>query len=278
MSELRNLLERARNQPLRFRARQAANLALAVGLGGRWGLVHLVEYPKCGGSWIKNMLAGYIGSEPFFDDRLLRPRDVVHVHRLDKPWYRRVVVVTRDPRDMYVSTYYHETQFERREKNPLIERWFRHDPSRPVHEDFALYLEAKLSHVTHPPFMLREFVRSWRARPDAVWTRYEDCLARGEAELLRVAEALGLPSDPERAREVVEANRFANRTRARGKERRPGEADARSFERKGIAGDWRNHFGRRACEVFERYEGESLRALGYESDASWVDRFSPPAA
>jgi hypothetical protein len=219
------------------------------------------------------MLAHYRGTKRFLDDRLLRPADVIQVHRLPKPWYRRPIVVTRDPRDMYVSTYYHETQYRQRERNLVIERYFRHDPKRPLREDFAAYLEAKLGHVTHPPFMLHEFVRAWRAEPRAIWVRYEDCLADAAGELSRVLQALGLPLDAERVKRAVEENSFQKATRARGQERRPGEADPGSFERKGVAGDWRNHFDRRSCEALERYEGESLRTLGYEPDAGWIERF-----
>ena len=273
MSELLNLLERVHNQSLRTRLRQAANVAIAAALGRRLSLVHVVEYPKCGGSWVRNMLADYMGTPRFLDDRLIRRDDVIQVHRLPKPWYRRAVVVTRDPRDMYVSTYYHETQYRQREKHMLIARYFQHDPARPLREDFAAYLDAKLSHYTHPPFMLHEFVRAWQARPGVVWVRYEDCLANSEAALTRVVQALRLPLDPARVRKVVEANSFQSATRARGMERRPGEGDPGSFERKGVAGDWKNHFDRRSCELLERYECASLRALGYESDASWIGRF-----
>ena len=270
---LRNLVDRLRNQPLDTRARQLANVALTIAVGRQLGLIHVVEYPKCGGSWFRNMLQTYTGTERFLENRLLRRGDVVQAHRLPQPWYRRPVVVVRDPRDMYVSFYYHETQYLNREKHLAIERYFRHDPSRPLREDFACYLEAKLTHVTHPPFTLGEFVRAWQKRPDVVWVRYTDCLVNAEVELTRVVKALGLPVDPTRVRHAVEANTFQQATRARGKERKPGEADAGSFERKGISGDWKNHFDRRSCELLERYEGASLRALGYESDAGWITRF-----
>jgi hypothetical protein len=249
------------------------NVAIAAALGRSLGLIHVAEYPKCGGSWVRNMLADYLGTPHFLDDRLIRRHDVIQVHRLPRPWYRHTVVVTRDPRDMYVSTYYHETQYRQREKHMLISRYFQHDPGRPLREDFAAYLEAKLSHYTHPPFMLREFVPAWKARPGVVWVRYEDCLANGEAALTGAVQGLGLPLDPARVRAAVEANSFRNATRARGKERKPGEADPGSFERKGVAGDWKNHFDRRSCELLERYEGTSLRALGYEPDAGWIERF-----
>jgi len=270
---LRNLIERVRNQPLEIRARQLANFALTAGLGRQLGLVHVVEYPKCGGSWVRNMLQTYTGTERFLEQRLLRRGDVVQVHRLPQRWYRRPVVVARDPRDMYVSFYYHETQYRAREKYLAIAHYFQHDPSRPLREDFAIYLEAKLTHVTHPPFTLGEFVRAWQARPDAIWVRYTDCLANAEAEITRVVRALGLPLDPERVRQAVEVNRFENATRARGQARKPGEADPGAFERKGVSGDWKNHFDRRSCELLEQYEGSSLRALGYETDAGWIERF-----
>lgn len=271
--DLRGLIERIRNQPLGIRARQAANTALTIAFGRRLGLIHVVEYPKCGGSWFRNMLQSYTGTERFLEQRLIRRHDVIQVHRLPQRWYRLPVVVTRDPRDMYVSFYYHETQYRNREKHLAISRHFQHDPSRPLRDDFTTYLEAKLTHTTHPPFPLGDFVRAWRARPDVVWVRYEDCLAQGESELTRVVKALGLPLDPQRVKQAVEANSFTNATRARGRERKPGEADAGSFERKGIAGDWKNHFDRRSCELLEHYEGTSLRALGYEPDAGWVERF-----
>jgi hypothetical protein len=44
--------------------------------------------------------------------------------------------------------------------------------------------------------------------------------------------------------------------------RRPGEEDKRSFLRKGVVGDWRNHFSQEARETFDRYAGSELILLG----------------
>ena len=270
---LSNLWHRARSVPPRTRALQIANSALSITLSRPLGLIHVEEHPKCGGTWIRNMLHTYNGTERFLDDRLLRPHDVIQAHRLYRPWHWRTVIVVRDPRDMFVSLYYHETQYRRREKGLLIERYFRHDPSRPLREDFATYLEAKLGHVTHPPFSYSEFVRSWKDRPRVLQVRYSYFLADTEGQLTQLVQRIGLALDPGRIREAVELNSFENATRARGKARRPGEADPGEFERKGIAGDWKNHFDRRSCELIERYEGYALRELGYERDASWIERF-----
>lgn len=271
---LRRLATRVRSVPLRARIPQLVNTLVEPVLAGPFGLIHVVEHPKCGGTWIRNMLRTYNGTPVYLGDRLFRPHDVIQVHRLYRPWYRKPVVVVRDPRDLFVSQYYHDTHYKRRERGLEIERHFRHDPARPLREDFGAYLEIKLQLRANPSFHYGEFVHSWRNRPRACWVRYEDCLADAGAELTRIVRCFALPYDGARIREAVEANRFENATRARsGRARRPGEEDPTEFERKGIAGDWKNHFDARSCELIERFEGWTLRVLGYEPDAGWIGRF-----
>jgi hypothetical protein len=271
---LRRLATRARSVPLHTRVPQLANALLEPLLCRPFGLIHVVEHPKCGGTWVRNMLRSYNGTQAYLADRLIRPHDVIQTHRLYRAWYWRPVVVVRDPRDVFVSQYYHDTHYRRREKGLEIERHFRHDPARPLREDFAAYLEAKLQLRANPSFHYAEFVHSWQNRPRACWVRYEDCLTDAEAELTRILRCFGLPYDRERIRHAVEVNRFENATLARsGRARRPGEADPGEFERKGIAGDWKNHFDARSCELIQRLEGWTLRVLGYERDASWIEPF-----
>jgi len=51
--------------------------------------------------------------------------------------------------------------------------------------------------------------------------------------------------------------------------RRPGQEDIHAHQRKGIAGDWRNHFTTRVKEVFKQRYGHVLIATGYEPDLNW---------
>ena len=271
---LRDLPRRIKRLGLRRALPLLVNEGISLLLSRPFGLVHIVEYPKCGGSWIRNMVESLRGENAtqYLGDRLLRPGDIVQGHWTYRPWIPRPVVVVRDPRDVFVSYYFHETRFKRREEKRGIDRYFRSDPQRPIPADFALYLEAKLGHRTDPPFSYRELLASWLGRPSVLWVRYEDCLTNPERQLARIAAHVGLLVDPARVRAAVEANRFENATRHRGLERKPGEAEPGEFERSGIAGDWRNHFNKRACELLEQYEGWTLRELGYESDAGWIER------
>jgi hypothetical protein len=51
-----------------------------------------------------------------------------------------------------------------------------------------------------------------------------------------------------------------------------------SYLRKGIAGDWRNHFTPLASEAFATACGDMLIAAGYENDHMWVSAADRMAA
>ena len=52
--------------------------------------------------------------------------------------------------------------------------------------------------------------------------------------------------------------------------RKAGVHNEKSFLRKGIVGDWKNHFSYQSREKFNDYAGSSLLELGYEPDNTWV--------
>jgi len=60
--------------------------------------------------------------------------------------------------------------------------------------------------------------------------------------------------------EVVQRNAFSVASGGR----QPGEADPTSFVRKGIAGDWKNHFDEECNRLYCETAGEVLTAAGYE--------------
>ena len=95
--------------------------------------------------------------------------------------------------------------------------------------------------------------------------RYEDLLD-GDLEILEdllLAKAQ-LPITRQRLHEVILACRFENLTK-----RPRGHEDITKHNRKGIAGDWRNHFTPRIKKAFKARFGGVLVATGYEKDLSW---------
>ena len=59
--------------------------------------------------------------------------------------------------------------------------------------------------------------------------------------------------------------------------RKRGTEDRSNFIRKGVIGDWANHFTRETAEIFDHYAGDMLVEMGYESDRNWIDRYELPS-
>ena len=106
--------------------------------------------------------------------------------------------------------------------------------------------------------------QSWLGGPDDI-LKYEDMLRRDEEILARVLlDHCRLGVTREKFREVVLANRFESRAG-----RKPGAEDVNSHERKGVAGDWQNHFTAKVADAFKARFGTLLIDTGYERDAGW---------
>jgi hypothetical protein len=69
----------------------------------------------------------------------------------------------------------------------------------------------------------------------------------------------------ERCLGVVHDHRFETKTGGRGE----GTEDVKSHYRKGVAGDWVNHFSAEHVAEFKRRYGDLLVKLGYEDDDAW---------
>jgi len=240
---------------------------------GRLPLYLVAEYPKSGGTWYAQMLANYLDIP--FPRNVTRPafcRSVLLGHFLSHPAYRNVTVVVRDGRDIMVSAYYHflfpnEWNQPRAVARHRAELGFRdYDDIRTNLPGFIEYMcvnwAEKWSHFT-----ITEFVDSWdRSVGIANFIRYEDLLKDAAGQMRRALRNLGIGDiDEHRLTTSVENCRFEKMTG-----RKRGDENIKSFARKGIAGDWRNHFSADACRVFHRYWGAELLRLGYEADDGWV--------
>ncbi|NNE34596.1 MAG: hypothetical protein HKN13_05145 [Rhodothermales bacterium] len=71
--------------------------------------------------------------------------------------------------------------------------------------------------------------------------------------------------------ELVLGRVFDHRFEKKSGGRKKGVEDGNSHYRKGVAGDWVNHFDRKHCEAFIDRFSDVLQVTGYEADESWVD-------
>lgn len=227
------------------------------------------EYPKSGGSWLAQMLAEAL-ELPNPRRRLpMLQSSMMHGHYLWTMNLRNVVTVWRDGRDVMVSFYFHLVA-DNNFASPTVKQHSRRllevsDP-QDIEANLPRFIELVSEGKLHPRFGWHEFHARWakNSRVKAS-TRYEDMLEDAGRELFRLQAALGGARSEAECAQIAE--RFSFERQAN---RKAGEEDSTKFLRKGIAGDWRNHFNREARQVFDHYSGAALIQLGYEANRDWV--------
>jgi Sulfotransferase domain len=203
--------------------------------------------------------------------------------------------IIRDPRDLCVSNYFSDLL-----SHNLDEEWVelaeRRRHLNEVSRDEGLHFEIDSLG------WLFERMAAWEDRADVFEVRLEEIMANPYQVYLDVFTFLGLLDDVvgRRERLVREATIVAGRVlgarsprplRDRRRHalmperllgivyersfsrlaggRRPGEEDVTSHHRKGVAGDWRNHFTDAHVERFKELYNPVLVRLGYETDDRW---------
>lgn len=176
-----------------------------------------------------------------------RQRNLDILHQTGRPY----AILYRDPRDIAISSYFYD----------------RNHPEVLYHEQaMKLELEPWLDFFIDR--RLDEFLDwciGWLERRDplrgAVF-RYEQLLSDTPGELAKILAHFGINLPHDRIVSIAEANSFQKTTG-----RSPGQEDATSFNRKGVAGDWLNHFTSAHVERFRARAGERLERIGY----GWTD-------
>ncbi len=208
----------------------------------------IIGQPKSGTTWLRRMLCdvpGYVKWSPpaaqWWSDHPLRERDVsrppigysvtrLHsaptpehletMRRVDRPY----VIMVRDLRDVAVSwAYFMDTSYfgAPREIEQL---------------DIPQRLDYFIDTLLEP---YARWQRGWldgRHPERGLVVHYEQLIADTRAEFERVLSHFRVDLKPAAVSRIVEKHAFK---RATGRD--PGQQDATAFNRKGIAGDWKNH-------------------------------------
>jgi Sulfotransferase family len=121
---------------------------------------------------------------------------------------------------------------------------------------------------------LRDSVLDWRKKMEAhrryvaehgIYScSYESLLRDGEGTVKGILEFLDLPADRATVADMLRRSSFKFTTG-----RDNGLEQSRSFYRKGIAGDWVNHFSEADKKVFKELAGDLLIDLRYEKNMDW---------
>ena len=237
---------------------------------------HLTFY-KCGSQWVRDVLAdpriqevsGFrlaasgldLPSQPWPD---IPPGGLASPLYCpsSEEWERnakandRALVVLRDPRDVLVSLVF---SLRGSHVPSTITRLLRGPIERATATD-RLYLGMFLM------TQWAERLRTWGgfASETTLVITYGRLIASPAESFGRVFEFLGWPIPEPTLQSVLDEHAFTTKTG-----RQPGQENRFSHWRKGVAGDWKNHFSRDTGRIFEESFPGLLTDLGYESCVDW---------
>jgi hypothetical protein len=232
--------------------------------------------PKTGTTWMLRLVRSIPGHRDAgnFNGQIDRyhsisPGDVVHGHDRHTPELAgilrdnqiRVIVMIRDPRDQVISRVYHI-------RRDASHAWHRQLSAVSLDEALEACIEGRPGLPSTRALV--EISQSWmEGSSDCLCIRYEDLLRDTLGEFRRVLETLpvGLPDGLVNA--IVKRNHFARLAAGHRfwmQTTRQANGNSHSHFRKGIAGDWHNHFKPHHIERFNALVGDKLVELGYENE------------
>lgn len=232
-----------------------------------------ITHPKAGSQWVARIFKGSVARDRFIralprvkhlDVKNLHPGAVLPTLYLPRTQLEaatagyhkpmRRVVVIRDLRDTLVSLYFslrysHDPQYVADARQTL--------DSLSFIEGLRWLMKAKLPRTA-------DIQRSWIHGDDRLLMRYEDIVADEHTAFQHILDYCEIRMNPEQQRRLIAKNSFAVRSG-----RAPGQEDIMSHQRKGIVGDWRNHFTAELKDEFKALYGDVLIETGYEADSNW---------
>lgn len=214
-----------------------------------------VEYPKCGATWISNMFAASVEKEKITNHEKLFFNKVYQDHILNTHDIHNTTIVFRDPRDVLVSYYYYDCNVLNNDVPNIIGYDGKFSTA-----SFEKYVKLRVENPTaiYPYFTYLSFYESWMVNEHDKFVRYEDFKDDTYLCLKKLCENNGYNIGSEKLIEVINKHDFNKVAK-----RKPGDADPKSHKRKGIVGDWKNHFNQELNEyVYDKWE-KMFSTLGY---------------
>lgn len=175
--------------------------------------------------------------------------------KVDLPAWIQWITMIRDPRDIIVSSCFYLAGLPEDQGG-----WG---------DGFSKLSEKqRILRLLEEGDFIRLRLRTWANCSYAHPVRYEALLSEPVEELGRLLAFLGVEATKDRVEQTCQRHSFQRQTG-----RQSGEEDRAEFQRKGIAGDWHNHFDDELVQAFKQAAqgdwNELLVELGYESSPDW---------
>ena len=197
-------------------------------------------------------------TEPFPINKIITPLyiDYNNYANIKKLGPHKAFFVMRDPRDIVVSWY-----FSTKSSHVLLGGSAMYLRRQELHKlsfrDGMIYGIEYLHNAGHFT-ALRSWAEAARNESNVLLVRYEDLVASSFTVFKKLFADLDIQMPDAILADLIQAYSFK---RLSGRDQ--GKENQQSHLRKGIAGDWRNHFDNEITAVFHKFTGDLVHCLGY---------------
>ncbi len=253
------------------------NYFLSIRYGKVFPFYYACEYPRSGGTWVAHMISDYL--QISFPKNSIFPLGhscVVHNHWKYNSNFDRPTYVVRDGRDIAVSMMHYALKNSKK-NNQSFKYYKKRFPSLFLNvqdtlsgkELFKHFISDWLLNSAGTKYTWSEHVQQWAFNKNVVLVKYEDFNKNCFDTLEYVLKSIGVDKiDEELLHFTVKKFSFEKQTG-----RKPGMVNEQDNKRKGIIGDWKNHFDKKTAELFHQHTGDLLLKLNYEKNADWYEKF-----
>jgi len=177
----------------------------------------------------------------------------------------KIIINFRDPRDQLISHYYHSTELEKGGDN----EWGHFLRKFNKEEAINILITTLEAGGFACPVRQTQWVHGWldavKLGIPTLLVTYEGLVQNKAKTVVQIANFLGYNLCPDKVEEVVKETSFdqpSHTIKHRGEHEN-------EIKRKGIVGEWRNHFTQSNKDTFKSVGGKFLIELGYEKDLDW---------
>jgi hypothetical protein len=174
------------------------------------------------------------------------------------------IFVQRDPRDLVVSRYF-SLRYSHVVVDQISQKRQQLD-TLPIHEGLCQTIDWM---ETNGAFAA---LRSWKdaslTDSSFLFLTFEEMIGEnGRAEWKRLLEFFDIQMPDAVLTELLQKHSFEAKSG-----RKPGEENKQAHYRKGVHGDWKNHFDEHVTQYFKEITGDLVVRLHYEQDMNWEHR------
>ena len=253
-------------------------------------ILYIAGLPKSGSTWIERMVASYPGFHEYLlpdvarheletggshdfelpDGMFDHLKDMLVLTKMHSHGSPNNVKVLRDAGINYVILH--------RDLRDVAVSYHFYVRNTPWHPEYKYHYKVTTQEgiSTFGTRMLPayvDWVRSWKENADpecSIQIRYEEMLIDPIIGMTRIAKLFGLDSSTSTIERIVKEYNFKKMSGGRDR----GDSSYTAFTRKGIAGDWKNHFTSELREQFGKLIAGLLIETADEQDDSWVTKES----